>query len=158
MLCLNVHCVLQDGAPDYMDEIRQLEAEGDMPIDQLLSSLPPEILEGRPMTPTSSQEEGEEEGVKEQVDAEASGVSVSGKAPATRKEVAVKERRTRCVAHKSNACSSLPMCNGYMSSLSLSVPASASCESRQRRVVKVSRLELVVWPRLRWVWPRLRWA
>jgi len=66
-----------------------------MPIDQLLSSLPPEILEGRSMTPMSSQEEGEGEGGEEPMEAEASGGSVSGKAPVTRKEVAaVKERRT----------------------------------------------------------------
>lgn len=92
-----------------------------MPIDQLLSSLPPEILEGRSMTPMSGQEEGEGEGGEEPMEAEASGGSVSGKAPVTRKEVAaVKERRTRCVVHISNFCAGLSWYVSTSCSLSLS--------------------------------------
>lgn len=63
---LSLSLQLQEGAPDYADEIRQLEAEGEMPIDELLSSLPQEILEGRPMTPESIQGD-KEEGKREEM-------------------------------------------------------------------------------------------
>lgn len=65
-LSLSLSLQMQEGAPDYADEIRQLEAEGEMPIDELLSSLPQEILEGRPMTPESIQGD-KEEGKREEV-------------------------------------------------------------------------------------------
>lgn len=106
-----------------------------MPIDQLLSSLPPEILEGRSMTPMSSQEEGEGEGGEEPMEAEASGGSVLGKAPVTRKEVAaVKERRTRCGVHISNSCAGLSWCVSTSCSLSL-------LQSPQERVARVDKGE-----------------
>ena len=54
---------------DYSSEIRQLEAEGEMPIMDLIASLPSEIMSIPPTTTSSLQgaveEEGEGEGEKE---------------------------------------------------------------------------------------------
>ena len=99
---------LQQGAPDYADEIRQLEAEGDMPIDELLSSLPQEILEGRPMTPESIQGEKEEGKAGETMQTEEGEREVAKKvtaetpeeAPTAKKEDSVvEERRKRFVVY-----------------------------------------------------------
>ena len=56
----------QDGPVDYSRELHQLQVEGEMPMEDLLASLPPEFLQTGP-----SQEEGgeamdvrEEEGQK----------------------------------------------------------------------------------------------
>lgn len=58
--------VLQEGDPGYLSELKQLQEEGEMSIDDLLASLPPEMLEeSRPLTPDSNdgveQEEEKEE-------------------------------------------------------------------------------------------------
>ena len=46
-----------------MSELQQLQQEGEMPIDDLLASLPPEMLEGGgPVTPESEAEEEDEKG------------------------------------------------------------------------------------------------
>ena len=36
---------MQKGELDYESELKQLEKEGEMPLDELIASLPPEILE-----------------------------------------------------------------------------------------------------------------
>ena len=46
---------------DYGSEIRQLEAEGEMPIMDLIASLPSDIMPIPPPTPASLQGEGLEE-------------------------------------------------------------------------------------------------
>ena len=45
---------------DYSSELQQLQNEADMPLDQLLDTLPPEIL-GSGDFPTPAHSEGEEE-------------------------------------------------------------------------------------------------
>ena len=49
----------QEGTLDYSSELLQLQKEGELPLDQLLASLPPEILEGKPLPSMSGDEEGE---------------------------------------------------------------------------------------------------
>ena len=43
-----------------MAEIKQLQEEGEIPLDQLLASLPPEMLEGNPL-PSEDETTGEME-------------------------------------------------------------------------------------------------
>ena len=53
----------QEGALDYSTEIQQLEREGEMPLEDLLSSLPAELLEGEEGRKEEEEEEvGEGEG------------------------------------------------------------------------------------------------
>ena len=55
-------CALQEGDPGYLSELKQLQEDGAMSIDDLLASLPPEMLEeSRPLTPESEEEAKEEE-------------------------------------------------------------------------------------------------
>ena len=79
-----------------------------MPIDELLSSLPQEILEGRPMTPESIQGEKEEGKAGETMQTEEGerevakkvAVEVPEEAPTAKKEDSVvEERRKRFVAY-----------------------------------------------------------
>ena len=68
--------------PNYDDELQQLQKEGEMPLDDLLASLPPEMLtfqgEGTPLledeedgeaeAAANEEEMGEEGGAEEQVE------------------------------------------------------------------------------------------
>ena len=54
------HSPPQEGGMDYSSELQQLQNEADMPLDQLLDTLPPEIL-GSGDFPTPAHSEGEEE-------------------------------------------------------------------------------------------------
>ena len=40
---------------DYESELKQLQQEGEMPLDDLLASLPPGMLEDRPLTPVKGE-------------------------------------------------------------------------------------------------------
>ena len=42
---------MQEGDLDYESELKQLQQEGEMPLDDLLASLPPGMLEDQPLTP-----------------------------------------------------------------------------------------------------------
>lgn len=42
---------VQEGDMDYESELKQLQQEGEMPLDDLLASLPPGMLEDQPPTP-----------------------------------------------------------------------------------------------------------
>lgn len=66
--------------PNYDDELQQLQKEGEMPLDDLLASLPPEMLtfqgEGTPLledegdgeAEANEEEMGEEGGAEQQVE------------------------------------------------------------------------------------------
>ena len=62
LLSCSCFVAMQEGDQDYMSELQQLQQEGEMPIDDLLASLPPEMLEmERPLTPESEEKEEEQD-------------------------------------------------------------------------------------------------
>ena len=99
---MSLSLMLQEGSPNYADEIQQLREEGEMPLDQLLASLPPEVLEGNPSSPTDkgAAEKGGEggESVKptetEPVDVKP-GPDPAGEVKEKRKQKKKEERRGR---------------------------------------------------------------
>lgn len=67
---------------DYESELKQLQQEGEMPLDDLLASLPPGMLEDRPLTPVeggSATEEVAKGGAVMEPDKEQENVDVTSK-------------------------------------------------------------------------------
>ena len=61
--CYLVNC--QDGGQDYSSELAALQREGEMPIEDLLATLPEALLSENvsPLTPSSAEDEEEDNGM-----------------------------------------------------------------------------------------------
>ena len=66
MFVVNVFCIVmycQAGEQDYSSELAALQREGEMPIEDLLATLPEALLSGNvtPLTPSSGEDDEAEE-------------------------------------------------------------------------------------------------
>ncbi len=66
---------------DYPSELQQLQQEGELPLDQLLASLPTDILEGKPLSSEGEEDEKMEAEQREEEEAMEEGEKPSKKSP-----------------------------------------------------------------------------